>query len=141
MILQPFVGWLSDHVDRRAVLLLCGCVAVAGAAVLYLIPPTGWAALFLVFVWGGFIAGIYTVGLAHLGSNFKGSDLAAANAAFSILYALGSLAGPGIGGVAIDAWQPYGLLVAVGSLGAVLIVVVAGRILAVPRAVRPGPAA
>ena len=93
------------------------------------------------FVWGGCIAGIYTVGLAYLGSNFKGGDLAAANAAFSILYAVGSLAGPGLGGVAIDVWQPYGLLVTVGALGTVLIAVVAGRILANPKTVHPGPIA
>src|SRR5262249_6709068 len=66
MVLQPFVGWLSDHIDRRIVLLVCGIAAVTGAALLYLMPPTGWPALLLVFVWGGFIAGIYTVGLAHL---------------------------------------------------------------------------
>jgi MFS family permease len=141
MILQPFIGWLSDHIDRRVVLLLCGVMVLAGAAALYLIPPTGWPALLLVFVWGGFIAGIYTVGLAHLGSSFKGGDLAAANAAFSILYAIGSLAGPGLGGVAIDAWQPYGLLVTVGALGTVLIAVVAGRILANPRPIRATPTA
>jgi len=116
-------------------------VVVAGAVALYVIPPSGWPALLLVFVWGGFIAGIYTVGLAHLGSSFKGQDLAAANAAFSILYAIGSLVGPGIGGLAIDAWQPYGLLVAVGALGAILTTVVAGRILAVPGPARSGPAA
>lgn len=141
MLLQPFIGWLSDHVDRRRVLLLCGVVVITGAATLYFIPPVGWPALLLVFVWGGFIAGIYTVGLSHLGSNFAGRDLAAANAAFSILYALGCLAGPGIGGVAIDAWRPHGLLLAVGTLGTALIVVVAGRILATSKPFGPGSAA
>jgi len=112
-----------------------------GAAVLYLLPPSGWPALLLVFVWGGFIAGIYTVGLAHLGSSFKGSDLAAANAAFAFLYAVGSIAGPGVGGIGIDVWRPYGLLVAVAGLGALLVAVVAWRILAVPRPIRSRPAA
>ena len=141
LMLQPFIGWLSDNIDRRVVLLICGVAVVAGAAVLYFIPPSGWPALLLVFVWGGFIAGIYTVGLAHLGSSFKGSDLAAANAAFAFLYALGSIGGPGLGGVAIDVWKPYGLLLAVAGLGAVLISVVAWRILAVRRPLRTRPAA
>lgn len=141
MILQPFVGWLSDHVDRRLVLLVCGSVVVIGTLAFYFMPPIGWPALVLVFVWGGFIAGIYTVGLAHLGSNYKGSDLAAANAAFAILYALGSMSGPGIGGLAIDLWRPYGLLVAVGSIGVILITVVAGRILAFPKPLRSRPTA
>ena len=137
MTLQPFIGWLSDHVDRRLVLLLCGCVAVIGALALYFVPPVGWPALALVFVWGGFIAGLYTVGLAHLGSTFKGHDLAAANSAFAILYALGSMAGPGIGGVAIDAWKPHGLLVAVGLIAAALLAIVTTRILDSQRASGP----
>ncbi len=141
MTLQPLIGWLSDHIDRRLVLLLCGCVVVAGASIIAFLPPTGPGALALVFVWGGFIAGLYTVGLAHLGSNFKGGDLAAANAAFSILYALGTMAGPGLGGFAIDAWKPYGLLVAVGLIATALIGVVLVRLATVPRASRSRGAA
>ena len=141
MTLQPLIGWLSDRIDRRLVLLLCGCVVATGASTLAFLPPTGTGALALVFVWGGSIAGLYTVGLAHLGSNFKGSDLAAANAAYSILYALGTMAGPGLGGFAIDAWKPYGLLVAVGSIAAALIVVVLVRLMTAPRPSRSRGAA
>jgi MFS family permease len=141
MILQPLIGWLSDRIDRRWVLVLCGVVVVTGASTIALVPPAGPGALVIVFIWGGFIAGLYTVGLAHLGSNFKGSDLAAANSAFSILYAVGTIAGPGIGGLAIDAWRPYGVLVATGVIAGILIVVVAGRILASPKPVRTGRAA
>ena len=141
MVLQPLIGWLSDRIDRRLVLLLCGCSALAGAASIGFLPPTGWSALALVFVWGGFIAGLYTVGLAHLGSNFKGGDLAAANAAFSILYALGTMASPSLGGFAIDAWKPFGLLVAVGLIATALIGVVITRLLTVPRPIRTAGAA
>jgi len=141
MVLQPLIGWLSDRIDRRLVLMLCGCMTLGGAVSVGFIPPTDWTALALVFVWGGFIAALYTVGLAHLGSNFKGGDLAAANAAFSILYALGTMAGPSIGGFAIDAWKPFGLLVAVGLIVTALIGVVATRVLTVRRPIRtPGAA-
>ena len=44
--------------------------------------------------WGGSVAGLYTVGLSHLGSRLSGSDLAAANAAFVFCYAVGTVAGP-----------------------------------------------
>ncbi len=43
---------------------------------------------------GGVVAGLYTVGLAHLGSRLGGADLAAANAAFIFCYSLGMLVGP-----------------------------------------------
>jgi MFS family permease len=133
MTLQPLIGWLADKVDRRHVMLLCGAVALTGAALLPVTHGAGWPGLILAFVWGGFIAGLYSVGLAHLGSNFKGSDLAAANAAFSILYAIGTLVGPGLGGVAIDLWNPHGLAAVVGLISAAFLVVVAYRTATFPR--------
>lgn len=133
MILQPPIGWLADKIDRRHVMLICGGVALAGAALLPVTGGSGWPGLILVFVWGGFIAGLYTVGLAHLGSNFKGSDLAAANAAFSILYAIGTFVGPGLGGIGIDLWNPHGLPVVVGLISAVFLAVVAYRTATFPR--------
>jgi MFS family permease len=94
----------------------------------------------LVFVWGGFIAGLYAVGLAHLGSNFKGSELAAANAAYAILYALGSMVGPGLGGIGMDLWNPHGLPVALGLISAVLVLIIGYRAATFPHPRnRPSP--
>jgi MFS family permease len=133
MILQPPIGWLADKVDRRLVLILCGAVALIGAIPLPLTHGIGWPGLILAFVWGGFIAGLYSIGLAHLGSTFKGSDLAAANAAFAMLYAIGTFVGPGLGGVGIDLWNPHGLAVVVGLISAVFLGVVGYRTATFPR--------
>ncbi len=140
MVLQPPIGWLADKIDRRHVLLLCGAVALAGAALLPVTQGAGWAGLGLAFVWGGFIAGLYSTGLAHLGSNFQGSNLAAANAAFSILYAIGTFFGPGLGGVAIDLWNPHGLAVVIGLISAAFVGVVAYRTATFPRPTTVPPA-
>jgi MFS family permease len=137
MILQPPIGWLADKVDRRYVMILCGTIGVAGAFLLPVTQGTGWPGLILAFVWGGSIAGLYTVGLAHLGSTFKGSDLAAANAAFALLYAIGTFGGPALGGIAIDLWNPHGLAVVVGLISAVLLAVVGYRLATFPRPRKP----
>ena len=60
----------------------------------------------LLFLWGGIIAGMYTIGLAHLGSRFTGANLASANAAFAMMYSLGMLAGPMTMGAALDTGIP-----------------------------------
>jgi MFS family permease len=133
MILQPPIGWLADKRDRRQVMLLCGLVALIGAALLPVTQAAGWLGLLLAFVWGGCIAGLYSVGLAHLGSNFRGSDLAAANAAFAILYAIGTLIGPGLGGIGIDVWNPHGLAVVVGLISAIFLGLVGHRTVTLPR--------
>ena len=106
---------------------------MVGAGLLPLTNGAGWSALALIFVWGGFIAGLYAVGLAHLGSTFKGGDLAAANAAFAILYAVGVLIGPSLGGIGMDLWNPHGLPVVLGLISATLVAVIALRTATFPR--------
>ena len=56
----------------------------------------------ILFVWGGVVAGLYTIGLAHLGSRLTGRDLASANAAFVLCYGLGMLVGPQAIGIGMD---------------------------------------
>jgi MFS family permease len=133
MLLVPLLGWLADKVDRRKVMILCGAVGLVGACLLPLTNGAGWPALALIFVWGGFIAGLYAVGLAHLGSNFKGGELAAANAAFAIIYAMGVLIGPSLGGIGMDLWNPHGLPVVLGLISAALVLVVAIRTATIAR--------
>lgn len=130
MLLQPPIGWLADRMDKRVALIGCGLVGVAGAILMPFMGNVGWPSLVLVFIWGGTVIGLYTVGLAHLGSRFRGGDLAAANAAFAFLYALGSFAGPGIAGTAMDLWNPHGLMLALGLISAAYVAVAAWRYLA-----------
>ena len=70
----------------------------------------------LLALWGGITMGIYTIGLTLIGERFKGGQLVGANAAYVILYSLGLLMGPATEGVALDAWNPHGLLVALGGI-------------------------
>jgi hypothetical protein len=73
------------------------------------------------------VLGLYSVGLAHLGSRFRGSDLAAANAAFAFLYGSGALGGPGIGGPALDLWNPHGFVLAMGLISTVYVALASWR--------------
>jgi len=108
--LQVPVGFLSDKVSRRAALLLCVSVGLAGAALVPFIA-TSTAALFAtLFIWGGTASGIYPVALGMAGDRFRGSEMVALNAAIVMAYGLGSLTGPTLAGAAMDAWNPQGLL-------------------------------
>ncbi|NJL08685.1 MAG: MFS transporter [Methylacidiphilales bacterium] len=122
------LGWLSDRIDRRLVLAACGAVGTVGALALTVVPP-GPAFMAAVFVWGGIVASLYTVGLAHLGSRYRGADLASANAAFIMLYSVGFTFGPPGLGAAMDAWNPWGFPVALAAgLGLYTLVVVLRRV-------------
>ena len=62
----------------------------------------------LLLIFGGAIAGLYTVGLSHLGSRFRGGELAAANAAFIFSYAVGTVVGPQAIGIGMDVVGSHG---------------------------------
>lgn len=109
VLFQIPIGMLSDRVsDRRRLLLACATVGLAGMALLPLAQANWWAAAMLLFVWGGTVAGLYTVGFAHLGALLTGADLAMANAAFVFCYGIGMLVGPQAIGVGMDALGPDG---------------------------------
>jgi MFS family permease len=116
IVSQIPLGWLADKVDRRITLLVCAAVGVGGAAAM---PSTvGQPALFyaVLFVWGGFIGGLYTVGLAHLASRFRGAELANANAAFVMLYSVGLIGGPPLVGLGVDVFGPNGFAWALAAM-------------------------
>ena len=103
VIFQIPLGMLSDRLkDKRPLLSLMALVGLVGALALpFLVGNWALMAVVLLF-WGGSVAGLYTVGLSHLGSRLTGSDLAAANAAFIFCYAIGTIAGPVTIGAGID---------------------------------------
>ncbi len=63
----------------------------------------------LLFVWGGVASGIYPIVLSMAGDRFHGGELMTVNAAMIMAYGLGALAGPALGGVAMDIRNPHGL--------------------------------
>ncbi|RIY03704.1 MFS transporter [Aureimonas flava] len=131
--LQIPLGLLSDRVaDRRHLLLAFAAVGLVGALLLPLLA-TNWMLLAVVlFLWGGVVAGLYTVGLAHLGSRLRGADLAAANAAFIFCYSLGMLVGPQGLGVSMDFFGPNGFAYALAAFFAAYLMAIGVRTLRRP---------
>jgi MFS family permease len=103
VISQIPIGLLADRMSKAVVLLVLAALGLIGAMAIPSIAQHGPFALYaLLFIWGGAIGGLYTVGLAHLASRFEGSELAGANAAFVILYNVGLTIGPPIVGLGLD---------------------------------------
>ncbi|HWU63701.1 MAG TPA: MFS transporter [Ensifer sp.] len=109
MLFQIPLGLISDRLkDRRILLFIMAFCGLIGAFALPLLSDS-WELLAVVLLfWGGSVAGLYTVGLSHLGSRLTGADLVAANAAFIFCYAVGTVAGPQVIGAAMDASAKYG---------------------------------
>jgi MFS family permease len=109
MIFQIPLGLISDKLtDRRLLLSAMALIGLIGAFCLPLLADNWILMATVLLFWGGSVAGLYTVGLSHLGSQLTGADLASANAAFIFCYAVGTVAGPQIIGGAMDASARYG---------------------------------
>src|SRR5690606_31960775 len=107
IVSQIPLGYLADRFDRRLLLVICALIGAVTIAALPLVQGT-MLVMPVIFIFGGVVSGLYTVGLTLLGQRVKGSDLAAANAAFVMMYNFGGLAGPAIGGMAMQAIPPHG---------------------------------
>jgi MFS family permease len=103
VILQIPLGMLSDQIrDRRHLLLACATIGLIGTLLMPLAASNWHLLAGLLFLWGGVVAALYTVGLAHLGSQLTGAELAAANAAFVFCYGIGMVLGPQAIGIGMD---------------------------------------
>ena len=134
VILQIPLGMISDRVhDRRMLLFLCTLVGLAGTLLMPYAAGSWHLMAALLFVWGGVVAGLYTIGLAHLGSRLSGNDLASANAAFVLCYAVGMVLGPQAIGIGMDLFGPSGFGWSLALFFAAYIVLAASRIFASQR--------
>jgi MFS family permease len=115
VILQLPIGRVGDRLGRQRVLALCAGVCVIGPILLSAVMGVSWLVWPLLLLWGGTMYGFYTQGLALLGESYPHEKLADANTVFVVVYCAGGIVGPSIGGLAMDAWTPNGLLVFLSS--------------------------
>lgn len=129
VLLQIPLGLLSDRMrDRRHLLVACALVGLAGVLALPFFAGNWHASAAILFVWGGVVAGLYTIGLAHLGARLSGRDLASANAAFVLCYGIGMLVGPQAIGIGMDVAGPDGFAWSIAAFFAAYLVLAAFRL-------------
>lgn len=108
VLFQIPLGLLADRVSKQGLLLLCALAGAIGAAALPALVQWPLMLNIVLLLWGGLTAGLYTVGLAHLGERFDESELPSANAAFVMMYSIGMFAGPPITGLGVEIANPHG---------------------------------
>lgn len=106
--LQPVLGWIADRTSIRAVLTSCIVFTGIGGALLPFLVATPWLWALLP-VWGAAAYGVYTLSLADLGSRFSTGALVAGAAAFTVVWGIGGILGPIVGGLAMEMVGPMGL--------------------------------
>ena len=124
LVLQYPIGWLSDRMDRRRLIVWISLAGAAGSMIAFLVP--GYFTLIVVSgaIVGGMSNPLYALLIAYANDYLEKEDMAAASGGLLFINGVGAIAGPLIVGFMMDAigdngfWLYTAILMAlVGAYG------------------------
>jgi len=121
LVMQYPIGWMSDRMDRRVLILVVA--GVGGISSLLPVLLTGGFALLLIaaFLLGGLINPLYALLLAYVNDFLELDDMAAASSGLVFINGVGAIAGPVLTGWSMAILGPNGFFVYVAALLAALV--------------------
>lgn len=107
--LQWPLGWLSDRVDRRRVIVGAFAGAAGVSLGLAVAPAPGLLLLVLGAAFGGLSFALYPLCVAHANDHLGPNERVAASAGLILIYSAGAVVGPAAGAAALQAFGAPGL--------------------------------
>ncbi|WP_432449926.1 MFS transporter [Aliiroseovarius marinus] len=108
LVLQYPIGWISDRMDRRVLILIVTVVA-ACAGLLPVVLGTHYALLLVAaFLMGGMTNPLYALLLAYVNDFLDPDDMPAASAGLIFINGIGAIAGPIVSGWVMGVMGPAG---------------------------------
>ncbi|MFK7876759.1 MAG: MFS transporter [Paracoccaceae bacterium] len=108
IITQYPIGWMSDRLDRRLLIVAVSLVGGAGAIVGILFGDIFVFLLVSAFVMGGTANPLYSLLIAHTNDFIDPEEMAGASGGLIFINGLGAIGGPLITGWAMDTTGPSG---------------------------------
>lgn len=109
-IMQFPAGRLSDRMDRRHVLAgLSAAAALAGLAVVLVQPSHVYWIVALVAIYGAAANALYPIAVAHANDFAAPEDFVKVSGGLLLLYGIGTIIGPSLGGPVMTWAGPYAL--------------------------------
>ncbi|WP_458790399.1 MFS transporter [Yoonia sp. MH D7] len=94
LVAQYPIGWMSDRIDRRILILILGVVGGLGSLVAFFIPDSFGVILFSAAVLGGTSNPLYALLIAYTNDYLERDDMAAASGGLLFINGVGAIAGP-----------------------------------------------
>ena len=110
LLLQYPVGWFSDRMDRRVLIIMC---TAGGAAAALLVPALGVSLELLLisgFLVGGMANPLYSLLIAHTNDFLEHEQMASAASGLVMLTGIGAAGTPVLVGYLMDAFEPESFL-------------------------------
>lgn len=129
-IAQLPIGVMSDRMDRRIVLILIGCIAIAADAFFVFVQPEGRVAILVVgSLFGASIFTMYPVIVAHANDHADPDSYIQTSGGLLLLFGVGSIVGPLSAGISMSVIGTRGLFITTIAAHILLVIYAAVRIL------------
>lgn len=121
VLLQWPLGRLSDHFDRRSVIIgLCLTLSAASVGMMGVADLGGRTALMgVTLLFGGLSFTLYPVCLAHTNDYVDRADLVAASGGLILAFSVGATIGPMLASAVMESMGPTGLFAFIAGCGVV----------------------
>ncbi|GFE49914.1 MFS transporter [Roseobacter cerasinus] len=127
VLLQYPIGWISDRMDRRFLILIVSAVGAGGSVLGMLLGGQFTLLLASAFIVGGMSNPLYSLLIAHTNDFLQHEDMAAASGGLIFINGLGAILGPIITGYMMDVVGPAGFYLFTGVLFVALVFYAAYR--------------
>ncbi|OUS37152.1 MFS transporter [Rhodobacterales bacterium 56_14_T64] len=94
LLMQYPLGWMSDRMDRRVLVLFVAALSAGGSVLGLMFGAQFWTLLVAGFLIGGLSNPLYSLLIAHTNDYLEHDDMAAASGGLVFINGLGAIAGP-----------------------------------------------
>ena len=108
LLLQYPIGWLSDRMDRRRLIMACAFAGGFGCVLPWIFIDNYILLLIAAFIIGGMSNPLYSLLIAHTNDFVEYEDMAASSSGLLFINGLGAIAGPIVLGRMMDVLGAYG---------------------------------
>ena len=115
LLMQYPIGWFSDYIDRRVVILIVAAVGGAMSLVGFLFDHYFGALLVAAFVIGGTSNPLYSLLIAYTSDYLEADDMASASGGLIFINGMGAIMGPLVTGWMMDVFgtQAFFMVIAI----------------------------
>ena len=127
-LLQWPAGKISDHIDRRVVIIALALVSGLLGVIILLVPHVTWLWLTLGLLFGAGLLPAYAIAASHVFDFADRSDYVEISAGLLLLNGLGATVGPLLTSLSIELFGQAGMFITNGAVMLILIGFVAVRL-------------